>query len=101
MERVAAAVGIVVLDAERLVPVPSVGEMVEDHLPDLAALIVRQARLDPGRFGGDMRDDLGRRRSRLDRGAFHDEIDSTQRQILDVETIGDRRIVLEDYTSFE
>ena len=101
VKRIAAAIGIVVLDAERLVPVPGVGEMVENHLPDLAALLVRQTRLHPRRLGGDMLDDLAWRSTRLDRGTFHDEVDRAQRQILDIETIDDRRVVLEDDTSVE
>ena len=101
VNRIAAPVGIVVLGAERLVPVPGVGEIVENHLPDFAALRVRQTRLHARRFGGDMLDDLVRRSTRLDCGTFHDEINCAQRQVLDIETIGDGRIVLEDYTSIE
>ena len=101
MKRIAAAAGIVVLDAKRLVPVPGVGEIVENHLPDLAALIVRQTRLHPRRFGGDMLDDFVWRSTGLDRRAFHDEVDRAQRQILDIQAVGDRRIVLENHTSLE
>ena len=101
MKRVGAASGIVVLDAERLVPVPGVGEIVENHLSDLAALLVRQTRLHPRRFGGDMLDDFVCRSTRLDGGTFHDEIDRAQRKILDIQTVGDSRVVLEDYTSLK
>ena len=101
VKRIAAPVGIVVLGPECLVPVAGVGEIVENHLPDLAALLIRQTRLHARRFGGDMLDDLVRRSTRLDCGTLHDEIDCAQRQILDIETIGDRLILLENNASIE
>ena len=48
-----------------------------------------------------MLDDFVRRSTRLYGGTFHDEIDRAQRQILDIQTVGDRRLVLEDYASLE
>ena len=48
-----------------------------------------------------MLDDFIRRSTGFYSRAFHDEVDRAQRQILDIQTDGDRRIVLENYPSLE
>ena len=101
VERKAASFSVVVFRAERLVTFASVGEIVENHLPDLAALLHRERGLHAHRLAGDMVHDCGRQCARLDRRALHDEIDCAQRQVLHVETIGDFRIVPEDHAALE